>query len=90
MPHHPYLQYLPHPIIPYQHPNFFHHNHFNLTPTTTIFYTHILTPPYSTQHSHFTYQQLHLINQIYLHNHLLLFHNLPFNPAKRPLPPIPY
>ncbi|WP_186312577.1 urease accessory protein UreD, partial [Staphylococcus aureus] len=34
--HNPYLQYLPHPIIPYQNPKFYQHNTFNLNNSTSL------------------------------------------------------
>lgn len=79
---HAYLEYVGDPIIAYEHADFFQHNHFNLSPTGSIFYTDILTPGYSREDSDFSYEQLHLTNEIYVDNELVVFDNLRLNPAK--------
>ncbi|MCU5745409.1 urease accessory protein UreD [Staphylococcus sp. SQ8-PEA] len=80
--HHSYLEYVGDPIIAYANANFFQFNRFNLRSTSSLFYTDIVTPGYDRNDANFSYQQIHLLNEIYIDDQLVVFDNLRLNPDK--------
>ena len=57
---------------------------------SAMFYTDILTPGYSSNGQDFTYNYMHLINEIYIDNQLVVFDNMMLSPDKSRLDGIGY
>ncbi|WP_246143091.1 urease accessory protein UreD [Macrococcus equipercicus] len=75
-----YFEYVADPIIAYKDADYFQQNIFRLTLTSALFYTDILTPGYDSEATHFSYKQLHLLNEIYMDDQLVLFDNMKLTP----------
>ncbi|GGB01379.1 hypothetical protein GCM10007190_06810 [Macrococcus hajekii] len=75
-----YFEYVADPIIAYKDADYYQQNIFNLTPTSTMFYTDILTPGYDSEAKDFSYKQLHLLNEIYVDKELVLYDNMKLIP----------
>lgn len=82
-----YLEYVGDPIIAYKDAKFYQRNQFHLAKTGAMFYTDILTPGYSPDERHFTYDYLHLLNEIYVNDELVVFDNMLLDPNKIKLTP---
>ncbi|MCG2137202.1 urease accessory protein UreD [Staphylococcus epidermidis] len=85
-----YMEFVADPIIAYENAKFFQHNTFNLKEDSAMFYTDILTPGYSSNGQDFTYNYMHLINEIYIDNQLVVFDNMMLSPDKSRLDGIGY
>lgn len=77
-----HLEYVGDPIIAYENAKFYQHNVFNLGKSSSVFYTDILTPGYSKEAKDFSYIYIHLLNEIYVDNTLVVFDNLMLDPIK--------
>ncbi|MCG3411710.1 urease accessory protein UreD [Staphylococcus massiliensis] len=78
-----YMEYVGDPIIAYRNARFFQHNRFNMTDTSAMFYTDILTPGYAKDDTDFSYDYMHLINEIYVNDRLAVYDNLIMNPQEK-------
>lgn len=78
-----YLEYVADPIIAYEDAKFYQHNTFKLDKSSSLFYTDIITPGYSKHDENFTYQYMHLVNEIYIDDELITFDNLLLNPSQQ-------
>lgn len=76
-----YLEYIADPIIAYANAKFYQHNRFNLEGQGALFYTDILTPGYAEDESLFSYEYMHLLNEIYVDNQLIAYDNLLLSPS---------
>lgn len=85
-----YLEYVGDPIIAYKDANFYQHNQFHLAQTGAMFYTDILTPGYSPDERHFTYDSLHLLNEIFVDDELVVFDNMLLDPNKNKVDALGY
>lgn len=85
-----YLEYVGDPIIAYKDANFYQHNQFHLAQTAAMFYTDILTPGYSPDERHFTYDSLHLLNEIFVDDELVVFDNMLLDPSKNKVDALGY
>ena len=85
-----YLEYVGDPIIAYKDANFYQHNQFHLAQTGAMFYTDILTPGYSPDERHFTYDSLHLLNEIFVDDELVVFDNMLLDPSKNKVDALGY
>ncbi|BGE81307.1 urease accessory protein UreD [Staphylococcus petrasii] len=85
-----YMEYVGDPIIAYENSKFFQHNVFKLDASASMFYTDILTPGYSMKDEHFTYNYMHLINEIYVDDELVTYDNLLMDPTKTKMNAIGY
>ncbi|MDY4021077.1 urease accessory protein UreD [Staphylococcus borealis] len=85
-----YMEYVGDPIIAYEHAKFFQHNQFKLDATASMFYTDILTPGYSSSEAHFTYEYMHLLNEIYVDDELVVYDNLRMHPSETEISSLGY
>ncbi|PTE74634.1 urease accessory protein UreD [Staphylococcus devriesei] len=85
-----YMEYVGDPIIAYENAKFFQHNVFNLDASASMFYTDILTPGYSMKDENFTYNYMHLINEIYVDGELVTYDNLRMHPSETEITSIGY
>lgn len=77
-----YMDYVADPIIAYKHAKYYQKNVFHLSKTASLFYTDIITPGYDEEGSHFTYEWMHLLSEIYVDNELVVYDNLKLVPNK--------
>ena len=77
-----YAEYVGDPIIAFENAKFYQHNTFHLKPTAALFYTDILTPGYSKDDKKFSYKYMHLLNEIYVDDELVVFDNTLLDPSK--------
>lgn len=87
---HSFMEFISDPIIGYSNARFFQHNRFNLTSTASMFYTDILTPGYDKEGKPFKYDYLHLFNEIYVDDELVVFDNLKLDTKKNQIADIGY
>lgn len=87
---HSYMEFVADPIIAYENAKFYQHNTFRLEAESSMFYTDILTPGYSSDDHDFTYKYMHLINEIYVEDELVTYDNMLLNPEKNQLSSIGY
>lgn len=87
---HSYMEFVADPIIAYENAKFYQHNTFRLEAESSMFYTDILTPGYSSDDHDFTYKFMHLINEIYVEDELVTYDNMLLNPEKNQLSSIGY
>ncbi|MBJ6365040.1 urease accessory protein UreD [Staphylococcus hominis] len=85
-----YMEYVGDPIIAYERAKFFQHNIFNLDKCASMFYTDILTPGYSEKDTPFTYDYMHLINEIYVDDALITYDNLRMHPSETKMSSVGY
>ncbi|MDY0409850.1 urease accessory protein UreD [Virgibacillus soli] len=71
-----FLEYLPDPLIAYQHARYRQKNVFRMEKGATLIYADIITPGWSPDSKLFSYQLLRLINEIYLDDELILLTTL--------------
>ena len=87
---HSYMEFVADPIIAYEDAKFYQHNTFNLEKDSSMFYTDILTPGYSSDDQDFTYNYMHLVNEIYVDNELVTYDNMLLDPKKNQINSIGY
>jgi len=85
-----YAEYVGDPIIAFENAKFYQHNQFHLTKTAALFYTDILTPGYSESDKAFSYSYMHLLNEIFVDNELVVFDNMLLDPSKNKVTGIGY
>lgn len=85
-----FMEYIGDPIIGYTHAKFFQSNQFKLARTATMFYTDILTPGYDKEGRMFKYDYLHLLNEIYVEDTLVVYDNLRLDTQKNEVAHIGY
>jgi len=85
-----YAEYVGDPIIAFENAKFYQHNTFNLNPTGALFYTDILTPGYSKEGKTFSYTYMHLLNEVYVNDELVVFDNMLLAPTKNKVNDIGY
>lgn len=85
-----FMEYIGDPIIGYTHAKFFQHNHFKLSKTATMFYSDILTPGYDKEGRMFKYDHLHLLNEIYVDDQIVVYDNLRLDTQKHKIADIGY
>ena len=84
------MEFVADPIIAYENAKFYQHNTFNLKSGSSMFYTDILTPGYSSNDQDFTYKYMHLVNEIYMDSELVTFDNMLLNPEKNQIDSMGY
>lgn len=77
-----FMEFISDPIIGYSEAKFYQVNQFHLSPTASMFYTDILTPGYDKEGRQFNYHYLHLKNEIYVDEKLVVFDNLKLDTQK--------
>jgi urease accessory protein len=76
-----YLEYIPDPLIGYQHARYKQKNVINMEKGCTLFYSDIVTSGWSPNGEKFSYDMLQLVNEVYLENELVVFDHIKINPA---------
>lgn len=85
-----YAEYVGDPIIAFENAKFYQHNTFNLSQNAALFYTDILTPGYSKEDKTFSYMYMHLLNEVYVDDTLVVFDNMLLDPKKNNVNDIGY
>lgn len=85
-----YAEYVGDPIIAFENAKFYQHNTFNLNQNAALFYTDILTPGYSKEDKTFSYTYMHLLNEVYVDDTLVVFDNMLLDPKKNNVNDIGY
>lgn len=85
-----FMEYIGDPIIGYTHAKFFQHNRFKLSKTATMFYSDILTPGYDKEGHMFKYDHLHLLNEIYVDDQIVVYDNLRLDTQKNKIADMGY
>lgn len=85
-----HLEYVGDPIIAFENAKFYQHNTFNLTASSSLFYTDILTPGYSKTDKQFSYNYMQLLNEIYIDQILVVYDHMRLEPKKQSVYDIGY
>ncbi|ASN06949.1 urease accessory protein UreD [Virgibacillus necropolis] len=75
-----YLEYLPDPLIAYKDARYHQKNVVRMKKGSTFLYSDILTPGWSPEGKHFSYETVRLINEIYLEDELVAFDHIKLTP----------
>ncbi|WP_068676532.1 urease accessory protein UreD [Oceanobacillus sp. Castelsardo] len=78
-----YLEYLPDPLIAYKDARYFQKNVVRMEKGATFLYADILTPGWSPEGKHFSYDSLRLLNEIYLEDELVVYDNIRLCPKEK-------
>ena len=78
-----YFEYIPDPLIAYQHARYKQKNVIHMEKGATFLYSDIITPGWSPDGKRFSYEQLQLINEIYMDQELVVYDHIKLNPANR-------
>ncbi|MCH6264996.1 urease accessory protein UreD [Neobacillus citreus] len=78
-----YLEYIPDPLIGYQHARYKQKNVFYIEKGSSLLYSDIITPGWSPDGNRFSYDLLQLINEIYLDDELVVFDHIKLNPVSQ-------
>lgn len=78
-----YLEYLPDPLIAYKDACYVQKNIVRMEKGAEFLYTDILTPGWSPEGKHFSYESLRLINEIYLNDEIVVFDHLHLSPRNK-------
>jgi urease accessory protein len=78
-----FLEYIPDPLIAYQNANYKQKNIIRMDKTATLFYTDIITPGWSPDGEHFTYETIQLLNEIYFDDELVVYDHIKLKPSKQ-------
>lgn len=75
-----YLEYLPDPLIAYKDANYIQKNMVRMEKGATFLYSDILTPGWSPDGEHFSYDALRLVNEVYYDDELIVYDHIKLNP----------
>jgi urease accessory protein len=78
-----YLEYLPDPLIAYKDARYFQKNVVRMEKGATFLYADILTPGWSPEGKHFSYDSVRLLNEIYLEDELVVYDNIRLSPKEK-------
>ncbi|MEC5423164.1 urease accessory protein UreD [Virgibacillus sp. C22-A2] len=78
-----YLEYLPDALIAYKGAKYYQKNVVHMEKGATFLYSDIVTPGWSPEGKQFSYDMLHLKNEIYMDNELIAFDHIKLNPGKQ-------
>lgn len=76
-----YLEYIPDPLIAYQHARYKQKNVIRMEKGATFLYSDIITPGWSPNGERFSYDKIQLINEIYMDDELVSFDHIKLNPV---------
>ncbi|MBY0120398.1 urease accessory protein UreD [Bacillus sp. S/N-304-OC-R1] len=76
-----FLEYLPDPLIAYRNAKYKQKNVIRMEKGATLIYSDIITPGWSPDGEFFSYEQLQLINEIYMDEELITFDHLKLSPS---------
>lgn len=77
-----HMEYVGDPVIAYKYAKFYQKNVFNISKTGSMYYTDIITPGWSEDDKDFTYDYMHMKNEIYVDDALVVYDNLKLEPNK--------
>jgi urease accessory protein len=80
-----YLEYIPDPLIAYQDARYLQKNVIHMEKGAMFLYSDIITPGWSPNGERFSYDQLQLINEIYMDDELVAYDHIKLNPASQNL-----
>lgn len=75
-----YLEYLPDALIAYKDAKYFQENTIHMEEGATLIYSDILTPGWSPEGDHFSYEMLRLKTKIYLEDELVVYDHIKLEP----------
>ena len=76
-----FLEYIPDPLIAYRHARYKQKNVIHMEKGATFLYSDIITPGWSPDGERFSYDQLQLINEIYMDHELVAYDHIKLSPA---------
>jgi urease accessory protein len=78
-----FLEYFPDPLIAYQKANYKQKNVIYMDKTATLLYSDIITPGWSPEGDHFSYETIQLLNEIYIDDELAVYDHIKLSPLKQ-------
>lgn len=78
-----YLEYLPDALIAYKDAKYFQKNTIHMEPGATLIYSDILTPGWSPDGDHFSYDMLRLKTNIYMEDELIVYDHIKLEPKSQ-------
>ena len=78
-----FLEYIPDPLIAYQQARYKQKNVIHMEKGATFLYSDIITPGWSPDGKRFSYEQIQLINEIYMDQELVAYDHIKLSPANR-------
>ena len=76
-----FLEYIPDPLIAYQQARYKQKNVIHMEKGATFLYSDIITPGWSPDGKRFSYEQIQLINEIYMDQELVAYDHIKLSPA---------
>ncbi len=76
-----YLEYIPDPLIMYRNARYKQKNVIRMEQGATLIYSDIITPGWSPDGKQFSYDQLQLMNEVYMDDELVMYDHIKLNPA---------
>lgn len=76
-----YLEYMPDPLIAYRQARYKQKNIIHMEKGATFLYSDIITPGWSPDGKRFSYDELQLINEIYMDHELVVYDHIKLNPG---------
>ncbi|WP_314588278.1 urease accessory protein UreD [Paenibacillus terrigena] len=80
-----FLEYLPDPLIAYEHSRYKQKNVVHMSKNATFLYTDIITPGWSPGGERFRYDSIQLINEIYVDHELAVYDHIKLSPSTQNL-----
>lgn len=78
-----YLEYLPDPLIAYKDAKYFQKNTIYMEEGATLLFSDILTPGWSPDGEHFSYEMLRLKTKIYMNGELIVYDHIKLQPESQ-------
>ncbi|KMY51523.1 urease accessory protein UreD [Peribacillus loiseleuriae] len=78
-----YLEYIPDPLIMYRNARYKQKNVIRMEQGATLIYSDIITPGWSPDGEQFSYDQLQLMNEVYMDDELVMYDHIKLNPAEQ-------
>ncbi|MFZ7943603.1 urease accessory protein UreD [Neobacillus sp. 19] len=78
-----YLEYIPDPLIAYQNAKYKQKNVIRMDRSATFLYSDILTPGWSPGGERFSYKTVHLLNEIYMEDELVVYDHIKLKPTEQ-------
>ncbi|MGG3799162.1 urease accessory protein UreD [Metabacillus fastidiosus] len=78
-----YLEYIPDPLIAYEHAKYKQKNIIRMEKGSTFLYSDIMTPGWSPHGGKFSYEMVQLLNEIYMDDELVVYDHIKLQPASQ-------
>ena len=78
-----YLEYIPDALIAYKDAKYLQKNRINMEKGSTLIYSDILTPGWSPEGDHFSYEEIRLKTEIYMERELVLYDHILLEPKSQ-------